>query len=832
MLENTNIKQFYPGPILNKTLDITDFLFKDPEQVHITYTYKKEDGSLNNRELTYGTEYEVAKILPSDITQADTVLTASTGRVTLKAGLNVTLGERLTIYRESEIVQETQYPRTGPFPAASHEGALDYLTMQNQEQQDQIDRSLKVPISTANFDGALPIPVPARALKINNSGSGFELSEYDPDTALETTKEYMEGAQTAASNALASQNAAALSASSAANSEIVATQQATIATAKTVEVTETYNNAMVNITTNKEQSMSAIDENRISSIEEILNTKTTTLSDITIAGAEQVTNIKQTGFYMQDGKLYYIDSNGETKEFKSGGSGLEVCDIGTALYIDEAKGLRRRLNGQIVDINTNTQSFLTRLKQITTLYPSLLCTEEEWQAIKSASKLGQCGKFVFNYSGVEIVSVRIPAVVNINGLVDMAKAGLIKDESLPNIKGEIAINKLGDNVVKTTGALYNSGGSTNISINGNNGTDLGIGFNASRSSSTYQDNAPVQQEAIQYPYFIQIATGQETEVNIKDTLELNNPFTFGMNLYYKGEMNNISWLKSASQQNTKVLYPDFYNWVLTNVNAGKDGFKLSTASDITDYDFVVNTTDETFRLPLLNGGENLPDNSSDKITTQIFNSSHPYTATERVFVTGNFYTTGGTASEAFINGVRIASEASGHGSFQVILNKGDVLTTTGVGADKWAQINIAPVVGNGSLYYYVGETVQNANLIDAGRIGENLVNKVEISNTQWATNACMPDYSAGISVAYPLSSNPYTAPCNGMLCPWGKPTNTRIKPIINGVTQEYLVLAELSGGSGGYQGRSIYLSKGDVMYFDESYSALVGCTFYPLKGAK
>ena len=32
MLENTNIKQFYPGPILNKTLDITDFLFKDPNR--------------------------------------------------------------------------------------------------------------------------------------------------------------------------------------------------------------------------------------------------------------------------------------------------------------------------------------------------------------------------------------------------------------------------------------------------------------------------------------------------------------------------------------------------------------------------------------------------------------------------------------------------------------------------------------------------------------------------------------------------------------------------------------------------------------------------------
>ena len=262
------------------------------------------------------------------------------------------------------------------------------------------------------------------------------------------------------------------------------------------------------------------------------------------------------------------------------------------------------------------------------------------------------------------------------------------------------------------------------------------------------------------------------------------------------------------------------------------GTKTVMPADVTDYDLVINQDDQTFRLPLLNGDESLPDNSSDKITTQIFNSSHPYTAPERVFVTGNFYTTGGTASEAFVNGIRIASEASGYGSFQVILNKGDVLTTTGVGADKWAQINIAPVVGNGTLYYKVSNAVQNLQLLDVAEVTTALANKVDTSNTQWATNACMPDYSAGISVTYPLSSNPYTAPCNGMLCSWGKPSNTAIRPIINGVKQEYLRLGELSGGSGGFQGRSIYLSKGDVMYFDVSYSVLNGCTFYPLKGAK
>ena len=238
MLENTNTKQFYPGPILNKTLDITDFLFKDPEQIHITYTYKNEDGSFENRELTYGTDYEVTKILPSDVTQAVAALTASTGRITLKASIDVVLGERLTAYRDSDIVQETQYPRTGPFPAASHEGALDYLTMQNQEQQEQIDRTLKVPITTVNFNGELPIPVAGKALLINENCTGFELSDYALDEAMESAKADASLAQAAATSAEAAKTSAeaAKTSAEAAKTSAEASAQAALTQANNAEI--------------------------------------------------------------------------------------------------------------------------------------------------------------------------------------------------------------------------------------------------------------------------------------------------------------------------------------------------------------------------------------------------------------------------------------------------------------------------------------------------------------------------------------------------------------------------------------------------------------------
>lgn len=425
------------------------------------------------------------------------------------------------------------------------------------------------------------------------------------------------------------------------------------------DISTDLSGALLDIESNKTNSITEINTARDKAQTDITNLKNSSVEEIKAEGAGQIAKIKQTGFYMQDGKLYYIDANGETKEFKSG-SGLEVCDIGVSLFVDETKGLRRRLNGQIVDINTNTQGFLTRLKQITTLYPSLLCTEEEWQAIKSASKLGQCGKFVFNYSGVEIVSVRIPAVVNINGLADMAKAGLIKDESLPNINGDMKVfidQGVGDSSsVDAHGALY-SGESvgTGITMRANNHEGHRIAFDASRSSSTYKDNAPVQQEAIQYPYFIQIATGQETENNIINDIELNNPSVLFDNKYVEAPLYNLSWLKSDGEYKPKTTYIKPYEALIVEQNTGVEvgttvdlpsgtkytkrglSVKLSTATDITDYDFVINTTDETFRLPLKNHSAN-----------------------------------DGNANLIF--------------------------------------------------YYYVGETVQNANLIDAGRIVENIPN--------------------------------------------------------------------------------------------------------------
>lgn len=71
---------------------------------------------------------------------------------------------RITILRNVPLTQETHYLEGDPFPAASHEMALDRLTMQNQQIQEQVDRSFKLREGSVSEAGEFPDP---------ESGSGL-----------------------------------------------------------------------------------------------------------------------------------------------------------------------------------------------------------------------------------------------------------------------------------------------------------------------------------------------------------------------------------------------------------------------------------------------------------------------------------------------------------------------------------------------------------------------------------------------------------------------------------------------------------------------------------
>jgi hypothetical protein len=66
-------------------------------------------------------------------------------------------GTRLIIYRDTGITQETDYISGDPFPAETHERALDRLTMIAQEIGSDADRAIKVPVGdSSSLNTTLP----------------------------------------------------------------------------------------------------------------------------------------------------------------------------------------------------------------------------------------------------------------------------------------------------------------------------------------------------------------------------------------------------------------------------------------------------------------------------------------------------------------------------------------------------------------------------------------------------------------------------------------------------------------------------------------------------
>lgn len=417
-------------------------------------------------------------------------------------------------------------------------------------------------------------------------------------------------------------------------------------------------------------------------------------------------------------------------ELKLGGGGLEIGDIGIApLGIDETKGKRRYLNGQLI-IQEQYVQFTNKVKSAVALYPSLACTEEEWQTIATMTVGGQVGKFVVDDNAG---TIRLPKIIMpIQGLTDLSKLAEIVEAGLPNIEGNTTGSNVGNYSMGSmdgSGALYQTSyGASNTGVsNGQPHMGTLINIDASRSSEIYGNSNTVQQEQIQYPYFIQVATGAETEDNIINEIELNNPFSLLDYKYSEYELNNLSWLKSVGQWNSKAVYPAVYDLLLkiyngTETKAGVS-VKLSTET-FTDYDFVLNTSEETFRLP---------------VKVKLASGKA---------VVGNGKQIGFTNGTSTHYGKRDANyNLLGFGT-EVGLGK----TSVGVNftADEGLGITTDPTKSGIEtsdsglyLYFYVGETVQNANLINAGRIEEIKANKKDVDG-QWTQKIQMLSQATAI----------------------------------------------------------------------------------------
>lgn len=234
---------------------------------------------------------------------------------------------------------------------------------------------------------------------------------------------------------------------------------------------------------------------------------------------------------------------------------------------------------------------------------------------------------------------------------------------------------------------------------------------------------------LQY-YYIQIATGVEQVVDITNLYQLNNPYTLGESKYSPIQLNNASWLRGGTTA-TRAEFPSYYDMLRSIFNGDLtiEGISVKAIGDATidRLDHVININTETFTLPTLNGSEDVQSNNvNDRIdySAQItasgvlitakyngwFRAYVPYEA-EKYIDAYNTNTDNHDVDTAGSSGRIIYTD--------VWVHKGDIVKLTyNTTANPNCYLRVATKPG--ILYFYVGDTAQNVNLINAGKIVDRL----------------------------------------------------------------------------------------------------------------
>ncbi len=131
---------------------------------------------------------------------------------------------KIVIRRIVPQTQTVDYVPYDTFPAETHEAALDKLTQIDQQLQEDINRSMQLPVSDNTTSSYMPSPSAGKALKWNAGGTALENSTDDVDGI---TTAAAASATAAATSATASSTSSAASATSATASAASATSAAT-----------------------------------------------------------------------------------------------------------------------------------------------------------------------------------------------------------------------------------------------------------------------------------------------------------------------------------------------------------------------------------------------------------------------------------------------------------------------------------------------------------------------------------------------------------------------------------------------------------------------------
>lgn len=363
--------------------------------------------------------------------------------------------------------------------------------------------------------------------------------------------------------------------------------------------------------------------------------------------------------------------------------------------------------------------------------------------------MGEYGQAIQNYGSCAFPTYntldetfRVPALNGVyirTGQADGIE--LFAEQSLPNITAGARLAGF------TTGAFKE--GSVVVSAqNASSGVAfVDATFNASRSSSVYQDGADVHPDHVTYRAYFVLATKytENIEININKEIQLNNPFELFDFKWSDHKITNLSWVKSDGNWVDGTVYESAYQkileayqevqdgdgtsapWITETINGipvsyypAKNGMKICTADQAAKvmnlYDttgiawyYIIDKNNKKFMLPRTKWGFV---GERDNVETFV-DESLPN-------ITGNFSIPATYGDRALGTGVFIGTTLSGTTSSP---NTG---TKTGDLTLPFNANNSSPVYKDNAsvqqkatemlLYFYVGEVIQDANIIQVGEL--------------------------------------------------------------------------------------------------------------------
>lgn len=119
------------------------------------------------------------------------------------------------IARNVPITQEKPYTTSKGFEGNEIEKSFDKDVAINQQQEENLKRTVKAPLGTQNFDGTLPPLSAGKAVIIKDDLTGLELSKFKIDDVGALTQEAKDAAESSKNSAIDANNAASAAAGSA-----------------------------------------------------------------------------------------------------------------------------------------------------------------------------------------------------------------------------------------------------------------------------------------------------------------------------------------------------------------------------------------------------------------------------------------------------------------------------------------------------------------------------------------------------------------------------------------------------------------------------------------